>query len=318
MIISASGANKLRWRATRSRTYQILIAIFLGAVLSVSTQIAGAPPAQANILGTAADTSSFGGGSGGSNYSGATCPANSVVVGVSTNGTGGVAVWCRALQADGTLPANDNTTSNSTRLGIWGSTSVNVFCPAGRAATILRIQSNGYANGSGLSCQTPPTFQDTPVLSPTVNGSGSFVNVSCPTGRVVVGAWAVTGAWIDRIGARCAPFNFLTVTYNVNGGSGTAPSTQTQAAIGGSVVVAGQGSVARTRYRFGGWNTLANGTGTTVAVGSSFTPTANTTLFAQWESTISYDGNTHSSGTAPSSTTAVSYTHLTLPTNREV
>ena len=159
MIIGSLQASNIRWRATRSRTYQILIAVFLGAVLSVSTQIATAPPAQANVLGTAADTSTFGGGSGGSSYSGATCPANSVVVGVSTNGTGGVAVWCRALQADGTLPANDNTTSNSTRLGIWGSTSVNVFCPAGKAATILRIQSNGYANVSGLSCLTAPTFQ---------------------------------------------------------------------------------------------------------------------------------------------------------------
>ena len=266
-------------------------------MLTAAMLLLGTTNANANVLGSASeDASKFGGSTGGNATHRASCATNSVVVGISTNGTSGVAVWCRALQSDGTLPLNDNTSSNSTKVNVWGSTSTNVFCPAGKAATSLRIRVNGYPTGSGLNCQTPPTFQDTSVLSPVIDGSGSWVTVSCPTGQVVAGAWAVTGAWLDRIGARCAPFNFLTVTYNTNGGTGTAPATQTQTTVAGSIPISAQGNVARNGYRFGGWNTLANGTGTTLAPSTNFTPSANTTLFARWESTITYDGNTSTGG----------------------
>ena len=285
-------------------------------MLTAAMLLLGTTNANANVLGSASDTSTFGGSTGGSVTHRASCATNSVVVGISTNGTSGVSVWCRALQSDGTLPLNDNTSSNSTKVNVWGSTTTNVFCPAGTAATSLRIRVNGYPTGSGLNCQTPPTFQATSVLSPVIDGSGSWVTVSCPTGQVVAGAWAVTGAWLDRIGARCAPFNFLTVTYNTNGGTGTAPATQTQTTIAGSIPISAQGNVARTGYRFGGWNTLANGTGTTIAPSSDFTPSANTTLFARWESTITYDGNTSTGGSVPSATTAVSSAaSTTLATN---
>ncbi|NBV12058.1 MAG: hypothetical protein EBS03_02780, partial [Actinobacteria bacterium] len=302
----------LRFRISKS----LLFALFAGLLVAIPSQIALAPSAQASILGTGNNTSTYGGGTGGSTGSSGACPTNSVVVGVAMNSVNGFAIFCRTLQPDGTLPAGAHTTSNTTKVNVYGGSSNSAFCPEGTAATILRIQAAGYPYGAGLSCQTPPRFLDTAILSPTINGSGTWVNVSCPVGRVVTGAWAVSGAHLDRIGAICAPFMFLTVSYNANGGTGTVPTTQTQASIGGSIQIAAQGQVARNGFRFGGWNTLASGLGTNYAPGASLTPSANTTLFAQWLSRVTYDTNTATSGTVPQDTQMIGTTAVTsLATN---
>ena len=75
-----------------------------------------------------------------------------------------------------------------------------------------------------------------------------------------------------------------TVTYNSNGGTGgTVPSSSSHD-YGTAVTVSGNtGNLARTGYSFTGWNTAANGTGTSRATGSTFTMgSANVTLYAQW------------------------------------
>ncbi len=133
------------------RANSALFAIPITVMLTAAMLLLGTTNANANVLGSASDTSTFGGSTGGSVTHRASCATNSVVVGISTNGTSGVSVWCRALQSDGTLPLNDNTSSNSTKVNVWGSTPTNVCCPAGTAATSLRIRVNGYPTGSGLN-----------------------------------------------------------------------------------------------------------------------------------------------------------------------
>jgi large repetitive protein len=96
------------------------------------------------------------------------------------------------------------------------------------------------------------------------------------------------------------------ITYNANSAtSGTVPN---EAIVpGGTALTASTntGTLARTNYTFSGWNTAANGSGTTYAVGSTtFIPTANTTLYAQWNTTITYNANGATAGTAPTATTA--------------
>jgi len=72
-----------------------------------------------------------------------------------------------------------------------------------------------------------------------------------------------------------------TVTYNVNGGSGTAPAAQT-VNKGASVTLASGSGLSKSGYSFGGWNTNTAGTGTNYSAGSSYTPTDNVTLYAKW------------------------------------
>ena len=55
--------------------------------------------------------------------------------------------------------------------------------------------------------------------------------------------------------------------------------------VGTTVVVSSPNGISYPGYVFTGWNTLANATGLTYAVGSQFTLTGATTFFAQWSRT---------------------------------
>jgi uncharacterized repeat protein (TIGR02543 family) len=96
-----------------------------------------------------------------------------------------------------------------------------------------------------------------------------------------------------------------TVSYNVNGGSGTTPSSQTVNA-GSSVTLASGSGFSKSGYTFGGWNTNSSGTGATYPADTNYTPIGNITLYARWNTatnttyTVSYNVN-GGSGTTPSS-----------------
>ncbi|MCJ7790595.1 MAG: putative Ig domain-containing protein, partial [Candidatus Atribacteria bacterium] len=71
--------------------------------------------------------------------------------------------------------------------------------------------------------------------------------------------------------------------------SGVAPTDANLYEQGLSVTVLAQGSLVKTGYTFGGWNTAADGSGTNQAAGSSFNMgTANVTLYAQWTANPTY------------------------------
>lgn len=72
----------------------------------------------------------------------------------------------------------------------------------------------------------------------------------------------------------------VTVTYEPNGGVG---ATMTQAFISGQQATLNANTFTREGYTFKGWNTAANGSGTTYTDGQSVTLSADTTLYAQWE-----------------------------------
>jgi uncharacterized repeat protein (TIGR02543 family) len=102
--------------------------------------------------------------------------------------------------------------------------------------------------------------------------------------------------------------NLFTVTFDSNGASSGSPSISsvTQATIGSAVTLAARGTLSKGSLTFAGWNTQADGKGTNYTASSSFTPTTGVTLYAQWNSVISYDGNTATSTRAIESTTATS------------
>jgi uncharacterized repeat protein (TIGR02543 family) len=109
-----------------------------------------------------------------------------------------------------------------------------------------------------------------------------------------------------------------TITYNGNGfTSGTAPSSTV--GLGSVTLATNSGSLARSGYTFGGWNTVTDGSGTPYAVGSNYYLIADITLFAVWHPiaipvyTITYDGNGYTSGSAPLPTIGLG--SVTLATN---
>ena len=87
------------------------------------------------------------------------------------------------------------------------------------------------------------------------------------------------------------PHNVL--IYDANSGSGTMASQSVPAdATSKSVTVSANGFT-RSGYRFTGWNTKANGSGTPYAAGASLNLTSDITLYAQWaqEFTVTYNAN---------------------------
>ena len=73
-----------------------------------------------------------------------------------------------------------------------------------------------------------------------------------------------------------------TVTFNANGGSGSAPSAQTVNS-GSSITLPSQGSLTRTGYRFVGWNSESSGGGRNYPANFTFTPERTFTLYAIWD-----------------------------------
>jgi len=100
--------------------------------------------------------------------------------------------------------------------------------------------------------------------------------------------------------------NTYTVTYNDNGSTGGTPPTDANTYLQGSTVIAlsNAGALTKAGYTFAGWNTAADGVGTSYNVGVTFTMVnSNVVLYAQWTLnstyTVTYNGNGNSSGTVP-------------------
>ncbi len=72
------------------------------------------------------------------------------------------------------------------------------------------------------------------------------------------------------------------ISYDANGGTGTAPPTQTKLHDQPLTLATNSGNLAKTGYTFAGWNTAADGSGTTYAAGSSYTDNVAITLYAKW------------------------------------
>jgi len=92
-----------------------------------------------------------------------------------------------------------------------------------------------------------------------------------------------------------------TLTYNGNTNTGgTAPTDARSPYTTGAIVTTlAPGTLVKTGNNFAGWNTAADGSGTSYAAGSTFTIAGNTTLYAKWIATLTYNGNTNTGGTAP-------------------
>ena len=102
------------------------------------------------------------------------------------------------------------------------------------------------------------------------------------TNYAVGAAFAVTGN--VTLYAKWQSAVQYTVTYNANGASGAAPAAQT-VDPGTEMTLPGAGAMTYTGLIFDGWNTQANGGGTTFVEGAAYTVTVNTTFYAQWVST---------------------------------
>ena len=306
------GLVRTKFVAARPKSfYKLLFPIFIGILVSVVGQTSVAPPANAAIYGTIYNVAPK--VSGGSSYGEGACAADQVVVGLMMGwNPQSVGFKCNVLNSDLTISPIASKTANY------------AYCPDGMVAVGMAfIISNG--NRAGLICNTPPGLSGTDVETKYVSVNNSPILIDKPVGQAYWGGgvmrcnagdimvgWRVwSGAWLDGLAPRCAPFTKFTITYNVNSGGGTAPATQQQSGPNASINLSSTYTGTRTGFTLSGWNTQANGLGTNYAAGATITPTANLILYAKWASTITYNGNSNTSGVVPLSTTAQSSAAVT-------
>ena len=94
------------------------------------------------------------------------------------------------------------------------------------------------------------------------------------------------------------------VTYDGNGSTGGSVPVDggSPYTAGSTVTVRSPGSLTDAGYAFAGWNTAANGSGTSYSPGDTFTmPASAVTLYAIWQPTyaVTYDGNGNTGGSVP-------------------
>ncbi|MDD3148945.1 MAG: InlB B-repeat-containing protein, partial [Candidatus Riflebacteria bacterium] len=111
------------------------------------------------------------------------------------------------------------------------------------------------------------------------------------------------------------------VTYDGNQNTaGVAPADSTTYNAGDVVTLLDSGSLAREGYVFAGWNTSADGTGTTYAAGTKINmPAEGLKLYARWRSTakftVNFLGNGSDGGTVPAPLSHMQDEIVTLPGN---
>lgn len=126
--------------------------------------------------------------------------------------------------------------------------------------------------GTGTMTRTGYSFLD---WNTAANGSGTTYlpddTFTITNNTTLYARWLAVGSY--------------TLTYNGNGNtSGTVPTDGSSPYNGGSTVtvLGNPGSLARDSFTFNGWNTAADGSGTSYSPNDTFTIGANTTLYARW------------------------------------
>lgn len=172
--------------------------------------------------------------------------------------------------------------------------------PAAATGTVSGVPANGSGSKDG---NTPFTVSsDKPTLAgykfngwnTQANGGGTpYAAGATIPGALITGDFTLYAQWIQQ----------LSITFNANGTGVTGlPSTITVDYNAATSIPSS--APTRTNFTFKGWNTAANGSGTSYTAGQSIAHlTTNLPLYAQWEAypVVTYNAN---SGTgAPSADT---------------
>jgi uncharacterized repeat protein (TIGR02543 family) len=196
-----------------------------------------------------------------------------------------------------------------------------------------RLVYNANSGGSGTAPPSSGTYYTAFSTQPVVGNTGPFTNTngytfggwntaadgsgtSYPAGSNII----MPGAGVIQLYAQWInPAITYSLTYNAGtGGSGTAPASPTSYSSNSTANILGNiGPYTNSDPTkiFYGWNTSADGSGTSYSTGSTITMNANKILYAQWGSppllTVTYDANGATGGSVPAAPTQ-------YPTNVQV
>lgn len=274
---------------------------FLGIVLLFNNTVLGQVTIFTENMGTPTGTTAiasntFQNSTGSLTYSGTADIRNSTVSSVYSGASGGGNVFLTNTIGTNFQIANISTIGYATltlQFGAFKNTTA-----SNMSELILEYSTNGTTY-TALTIPAQPTGTGT--ASWRLISSISLPAAACNVANLRL-KWRQTSATpqfrIDDI-KLTGTLPTFSVTYNGNTNtSGSAPTDATSPYSTGSTVttLGNTGNLVKTGYSFNGWNTTANGTGTSQAAASTFTmPSSNVVLYAQWtpnDYTLSFDANT--------------------------
>ena len=148
------------------------------------------------------------------------------------------------------------------------------------------------------------SLNNSPTFTPSITSGTALSNINANSKTITMNSGSKNGR-MDISNFACTytytPATTYSVTYDGNGEtSGSVPTDATPYASGATVTVKGNtGSLAKTGYSFGGWNTQQDGQGTNYDAGSgTFSISDNTTLYAKWNAN-QYNINYYDQGGSP-------------------
>lgn len=213
---------------------------------------------------------------------------------------------------DGWNTASDGSGTNYSAGGLYNvNASVTLYAKWTSIDYTVTWNSNGGTPATSSTTQNAGVVHTPPVVTrtgytfsrwrnPETGGDPVFVNAgSTYTATANITFWA---QWIA---------NTYTVSFNNNGGTGS-PADQTK--VHDVTLTLSSTQPTRTNFTFNGWNTSADGTGTSYSAGGSYTTNAAVTLYAQWTAiqyTVTWNAN---GGTGGTTTTQNAGTAHTAPT----
>jgi uncharacterized repeat protein (TIGR02543 family) len=209
--------------------------------------------------------------------------------------------WNTAANGSGTSYAASATFSisgNTTLYAQWTPVPTYTVTFDSNGGTPTPSPITGVVSGNTVTLPAAPTQSGFTFngWNTAANGSGSAFTASTPVTADVT----VYAQWTAVV-----PDTFAVIYDGNSATGGTVPTDGSSPYTSGTTVTVldNTGSLVKTGYTFGGWNTAADGSGTNYAAASTFSISSNTTLYAQWTPvptyTLTYDSNSATGGTVP-------------------
>jgi uncharacterized repeat protein (TIGR02543 family) len=175
----------------------------------------------------------------------------------------------------------------------------------------VTFNSNGGTGSMSPQTTNVPTALTLNTFSRTGYSFSSWNTLANGTGTVYANGATYSFAADITLYAQWSAFPNHTVTFNSNGGTGSM-SPQ----IANVPTALALNTFTRTGYSFSGWNTAANGSGTSYANGAIYSFASDITLYAQWSAlpnhTVTFNSNGGTGSMSPQTTNIP--TALTLNT----